>query len=143
VPERQEHKNGEGAANIMMVKRRISVALNANCSSGGTTTTNQNGYYDFLLDKGPCTIAPQLKPGYQSTPVQRALDVTADVTDANFQVPCGAVPPRPPEGGPTAARMADGLFDFSPNCPVKVWVVPMENPVKSGLHYAAATGAAF
>ena len=39
------------------------ITMNACCPSGGTTTTDTNGYYEFLLDKGPCTIAPQLKPG--------------------------------------------------------------------------------
>lgn len=68
------------------------ITINANCPSGGTTATSANGYYDFLLDKGTCTIAPELQPGDTSTPVQRVLDVTTDINNVNFLVPCDAVP---------------------------------------------------
>ncbi|MGO9660803.1 MAG: hypothetical protein ACLQVK_27745 [Acidimicrobiales bacterium] len=64
------------------------ITMNASCPSGGTTTTDANGYYEFLLDKGPCTIAPQLKPGDVATPVRRVVDVVNDdIYNVDFRYP--------------------------------------------------------
>jgi hypothetical protein len=68
------------------------VTVQASCPNGGTTTTDQDGDYEFLLDKGLCTIAPRLGPGDTSTPPQRVVDVTKqDIYRVDFQVPCDAV----------------------------------------------------
>ena len=68
------------------------VTVGASCPSGGTTTTDQDGRYEFLVDKGSCTIAPQLKPGDIATPQQRVVDVTSGSHyNVDFLVPCDAV----------------------------------------------------
>jgi hypothetical protein len=86
------------------------ITMNASCPSGGTTTTDTNGNYAFLLDKGPCTIAPELKPGDTSTPVQRVLDVTTDINNVNFLVPCDAVSPEPAGTGTNGPRQPDAAL---------------------------------
>jgi hypothetical protein len=67
------------------------IAMRANCSGGGTTTTNSKGYYAFLVNSGPCTVAPQLVNGVSPTPLQRVLNVTSDIDNVNFSVPCDAL----------------------------------------------------
>lgn len=67
------------------------VRMQANCPSGGTTTTNALGDYEFTLDRGPCTIAPQLSRGEHATPARRRLNVTHNISRVDFQVPCDAV----------------------------------------------------
>jgi hypothetical protein len=64
------------------------IRMLASCPSGGTTTTNALGNYEFDLDRGPCTIAPQLSSGKQATPKQRSLNVTHNFSKVDFQVPC-------------------------------------------------------
>ena len=63
----------------------------ASCPSGATTTTNSLGDYEFLLDRGPCTIAPQLTGGKHATPAQRGLSVTRNFSNVDFQLPCNAI----------------------------------------------------
>jgi hypothetical protein len=66
------------------------ITVSADCSSGGTTTTDSNGDYSFLLDKGVCTIAPQLKDGEQPIPTSRTVDVgDSDITGVDFAIPEG------------------------------------------------------
>ena len=86
------------------------ITMNASCPSGGTTTTDTNGNYEFLLDKGPCTIAPELKPGDISTPVQRVLNVTTDINNVNFVVPCDAVSAGPAGTGSDGPRQPDAAL---------------------------------
>jgi hypothetical protein len=69
------------------------IRMQASCPSGGTTMTDAGGNYEFLLDRGACTIAPVLKRGFVSTPRQRSLNVTHNYSHVDFRVPCDAVPP--------------------------------------------------
>ncbi len=67
------------------------VRLRAACRGGGTTTTDANGKYNFLLGFGSCTIAPILPAGQASAPSQRTVVVAGhDISNVNFQVSCGA-----------------------------------------------------
>ncbi len=66
------------------------IDLRASCPSGGDTTTDGAGDYEFLLDRGACTVAPVLTKGIP-TPPQRSLNVTHNLHNVNFAVPCGAV----------------------------------------------------
>ncbi len=62
------------------------VRMQANCPSGGTTTTDAGGNYEFLLDRGPCTIKVEPKPGEKVHPKQRVLNVTHDFHNVDFQL---------------------------------------------------------
>ncbi|MGO9790787.1 MAG: hypothetical protein ACLP8S_15230 [Solirubrobacteraceae bacterium] len=75
------------------------VRVLASCASGGATTTDSLGDYEFVLDRGPCTIAPQLPGGKKSSPQQRSLNVTHSFSNVDFQAPCNAI-------GGTAADVA-------------------------------------
>jgi hypothetical protein len=98
------------------------ITMNASCPSGGTTTTDKNGYYAFLLDKGTCTIAPQLPAGLVSTPRKRALDVTTDIDNVNFQVPCNAVDQGTDNGAANGPFVSDLAGDPGGDCPLKVYI---------------------
>ncbi|MGO9658499.1 MAG: carboxypeptidase-like regulatory domain-containing protein [Acidimicrobiales bacterium] len=115
------------------------VTVQASCPGGGTTTTDANGDYDFHLDPGPCTIAPQLQSGETSVPKQQVVELTQfDITNVDFQVPCGAVVPA---GDTEAGRFPGGealnkpSADDAPGdlaCPLNVSLVQQE-PLRSGL----------
>jgi len=51
------------------------VTVEAKCASGGTTTTDKNGDYNFILDQGQCTIAPEAPAGETSDPETHVVDV--------------------------------------------------------------------
>ncbi len=116
------------------------VTVQALCPGGGTTTTDKDGDYEFLLDKGTCTIAPQLKPGDKSTPEQRVVDVTDhSIYNVDFQVPCDAIavpsgnleaPARPAGEVMGTLRANDQADDLA--CPLIVTVQQLQ-PLRSGL----------
>jgi hypothetical protein len=60
--------------------------IEARCPSGSTTATDKSGQYAFLLDRGPCTIAPVLAQGQTSVPAKRVLDVTHDFKGMDFRI---------------------------------------------------------
>ena len=62
------------------------VTVQADCPSGGTTTTNSGGYYNFLLAKGPCTITPEAPDGQTVEPKKQAVDVEGNMHHVDFQV---------------------------------------------------------
>jgi len=101
------------------------IRVQASCASGGTTTTDANGNYEFLLDRGPCTFAPQLKGGLTSTPRLRSLNVTHNIRNVDFQVPCDALTGTAKDVASAAAA--------SP-CKLLVYVKQLE-PLRSGLAY--------
>jgi hypothetical protein len=57
---------------------------------GGTTSTDQQGEYEFLVSPGTCTITPQLINGLKAIPVSRSFDVQSNVDHVDFLVPCNA-----------------------------------------------------
>ncbi len=65
------------------------VGLQADCSGGGSTTTDTTGAYSFLLPEGPCKISVVPPSGDVSTPRSIRVDVTHDMSNVNFQVSCG------------------------------------------------------
>jgi hypothetical protein len=67
-------------------KPAVGVTVTADCPSGGTTTTDDNGDYRFLLDKGPCTIVPTPPDGLDVDPDKQVLDVEGSIDNVNFQV---------------------------------------------------------
>ncbi len=69
------------------------ITVQASCPGGGSTTTNEQGYYQFLVNAHTtCTVTPTLINGLKSTPEQRVVHVhRSDVDDVDFQVPCGAL----------------------------------------------------
>jgi hypothetical protein len=72
---------------------------------GGTTSTDQQGKYEFLVSPGACTVTPRLMNNLNATPVSRSFDVESNVDHVDFQVPCGAVPQEPTS---TASTGSDG-----------------------------------
>jgi hypothetical protein len=60
--------------------------VEARCPSGETRATNKSGQYAFLLDRGPCTIAPVVAQDETSLPSKRVLDVTHDFTGVDFRI---------------------------------------------------------
>ncbi len=67
-------------------KPAVGVTVTADCPSGGTTTTDANGDYRFLLDTGPCTIVPTAPDGLGTDPEKRVVDVEGNINNVNFEV---------------------------------------------------------
>jgi hypothetical protein len=85
------------------------ITVSADC--GGGATTDSNGDYSFLVNKGRCTVAPQLGAGEVAVPAQRVVDVgDSDVTGVDFQVPCSAVSTGPGGAGGDRQRQAGARF---------------------------------
>jgi hypothetical protein len=83
------------------------INVEGDCTGGGgTTTTNEQGQYEFLVRPGPCTVTPQLINGLKASPQSRSFDVESNVDHVDFVVPCGAVPP-PPSGTSNGRFQAD------------------------------------
>ena len=119
------------------------VTVDANCPGGGTTTTDQDGRYEFLVDKGSCTVAPQLKSGDVATPQQRVVDVSGGSRyGVDFLVPCDAVvvsatDSQLKEAGRLPAAEPLGSLRYASTslshiCPLAVSVKQLE-PLRSGL----------
>ncbi|MGO9660785.1 MAG: DUF642 domain-containing protein [Acidimicrobiales bacterium] len=86
------------------------ITVEGNCNGGGgTTTTNAQGEYELLVDKGPCTVTPQLVNGLKATPVSRSFDVESNVYNVDFVVPCGALPAEPASTEINGSRQPDVL----------------------------------
>ncbi len=64
----------------------VGVHIRASCPGGGSTTTDAAGGYNFLLRRGPCTIAAVLPAGERATPAQRKVKVTHDIGGVDFRV---------------------------------------------------------
>ena len=62
------------------------LTIEADCPSGGATATGSDGKYQFLLDKGPCTITPEPPDGEGVSPEKQALDVEGNIDHVDFQV---------------------------------------------------------
>ena len=63
------------------------ITVHAKCASGGEDTTATTGYYNFILDRGPCTIAPEPPAGETSAPDQRRVDVNGkDIAGVDFHL---------------------------------------------------------
>ena len=67
-------------------KPAVGVSVTANCPSGYTTSTNDNGFYEFLLQRGPCTIVPTPPDGLSVDPEKQALDVEGNIDNVDFQI---------------------------------------------------------
>ena len=66
------------------------VTVRASCPSGGTTTSDVQGAYGFVLKPGSCTIAPKLPAGQMSVPKQRVVAMAdQDIDNVDFEVPGG------------------------------------------------------
>ncbi|MGO9975392.1 MAG: hypothetical protein ACLP01_21845 [Solirubrobacteraceae bacterium] len=65
------------------------VKLKAACPSGGTTTTDASGDYNFVLDRGNCTISVVAPSGETAAPVQQQLFIDHDIKNVNFTLSCG------------------------------------------------------
>lgn len=84
------------------------VTVEAKCASGGTTTTDKNGDYNFILDQGQCTIAPEAPAGETSDPETHVVDVGDENIDGvdfdlsgilHFKVEKGLSVTSEPPGG--------------------------------------------
>ncbi|HTV10674.1 MAG TPA: carboxypeptidase-like regulatory domain-containing protein [Acidimicrobiales bacterium] len=63
------------------------VTVDAKCPSGGSTTTDKNGQYNFILDRGQCTIAPEAPAGETATPDNRVVNVGGeDIEGVDFEL---------------------------------------------------------
>ncbi|HTW06419.1 MAG TPA: hypothetical protein VME46_02860 [Acidimicrobiales bacterium] len=62
------------------------VTINADCPSGGSTSTDKDGKYLFLVTRGPCTIKPEPPDGQTITPEKRALDVEGNIDHVDFEL---------------------------------------------------------
>ncbi len=109
--------------------RAAKIRMAASCPGGGTTTTDTNGYYEFLVDKNTtCTVAPRLINGLQSAPRQRVVQVhNSDVHHVDFQVPCDALPT-------TSRDIASAAAASGNACKLLVFVKEID-PLRSGLAY--------
>ncbi len=65
------------------------VKLKASCPGGGTTTTDADGNYNFVLDRGNCTISVVAPPGETAAPVRQQLFIDHDINNVNFTLSCG------------------------------------------------------
>ncbi len=119
--------SGQPAANI---------TVNANCPGGGTTTTDTEGDYAYLVDPHTtCTVAPQLKHGLKSKPVKRVVHVhRSDVSHVDFKVPCDAV------DASTSNQASDGALAKSGESPCKLYVKvkPVHRAFHAGLGFQPA-----
>jgi hypothetical protein len=108
------------------------VRVNANCPGGGTTTTDTNGDYEFLLDNGSCTIAPRLTAGAVSKPRQRVVAIHHhDVHHVDFQVPCDAV-------GSASGDLARAASASGPRCHLHVAITIAPKQIHSGMSFAGS-----
>ena len=119
--------SGQPAANI---------TINASCPGGGTTKTDTEGNYAYLVDPHTtCTVAPQLKHGLQSKPVKRVVHVRrSDVNGVDFKVPCEAV------DATTSNQASDGALGKSSRSPCKLYVTvkPVHKAFHAGLGFQPA-----
>ncbi len=81
------------------------VRVRAECSGGGTTTTDAAGNYSFALAaRSVCTIAPRVTAGTESIPKKRVVDVVDhDIHDVDFKVGCSGSGRAPDVAGAAAA----------------------------------------
>jgi hypothetical protein len=120
------------------------ITVEGDCTGGGgTTTTDSQGQYEFLVDKGPCTLTPHLINNLKATPLSRSFDVESNIDHADFVVPCGAVPAKPGVSGGRSAAVVELSSSSSTSgvpttpplgaCPLDVKVIPLQTVTKSGL----------
>jgi hypothetical protein len=66
------------------------VSVRAACPSGGTTTTDANGHYSFVLNQGQCAISVTPPSGETATPQERRVHVSPshNMAGVDFQVGC-------------------------------------------------------
>ncbi len=66
------------------------LSVRAACPSGGTTTTDANGRYSFVLNQGDCAISVTPPSGETATPPQRRVHVSPshNIAGVDFQVGC-------------------------------------------------------
>ena len=112
------------------------ITVNANCPGGGTTVTDTEGDYAYLVDPHTtCTVAPQLKHGLKSKPAQRVVHVhRSDVNHVDFKVPCEAV------DASTSNQASDGALSTSGKSPCKLYVKvkPVHDKFHAGLGFQPA-----
>lgn len=121
--------------------RAPGINMDANCAGGGTTSTDLNGNYAFLLAPGSCTIAPRLVNGELATPPRRVVTVPHhDVGHVDFQVPCDAVPVTAGTARAARARAHAAAAAANDQCKlyVKISWPDMKKPRPTGLRYQPA-----
>lgn len=62
------------------------IRVTADCPSGYSVSTNDKGYYQFLLSQGECKIVPTPPDGLTVDPVSKTVNVQSNIDNVNFQL---------------------------------------------------------